>query len=310
MDVDRRGAPGRRDADRRRTREAVEALRASAGWQEWLRLRHHFHQYSLSNQLLIAIAMPEATMVAGFKAWLKLGYAVRRGERAVIRIWTPIPPSKAQIAAWQAAGAKPEDRPRVRFRLGPVWDRSQVEPLPAPAEPVPLDPPITEPDGDSLAWAFPRLVALAGELGCSVVIERHPDGRGGCFMPELQLISLNEASSVNHQVKTFAHELSHALLRQSVELDEIALTYPQEELVVESVAFTVCGGLGLDTSGSSIPYIASWRGREALPRYRGIAGKLRQRPICARQLPMKPSCASSCAHRSTLGQHEERTADA
>jgi len=38
---------GRREADRRRTREAVEALRASEGWQRWLRLRHHFHTYSL-----------------------------------------------------------------------------------------------------------------------------------------------------------------------------------------------------------------------------------------------------------------------
>ncbi len=32
----------RREEDRRRTREAVEALRASEGWQQWLRLRHHF----------------------------------------------------------------------------------------------------------------------------------------------------------------------------------------------------------------------------------------------------------------------------
>jgi antirestriction protein ArdC len=271
----------RREADRRRTREAVEALRASEGWQTWLRLRHHFHEYSLSNQLLIAIAMPEATRVAGFKAWLKLGYAVRRGEHAVIRIWMPVPPSKAQVTAWEAAGAKPEDRPRVRFRLGPVWDRSQVEPLPAPAEPVALDPPITEPEGDSLAWAFPALVALAGELDCAVVVERHPDGRGGCFMPELRIISLNEANSVNHQVKTFAHELSHALLRQTAERDEITLTYSQEELVVESVALTVCGGLGLDTSGYSIPYIASWSENEAsleiVERCAGLIDRLAKR---------------------------------
>jgi hypothetical protein len=32
----------RREADRQRTREAVEALRASDGWQKWLRLRRHF----------------------------------------------------------------------------------------------------------------------------------------------------------------------------------------------------------------------------------------------------------------------------
>lgn len=251
----------RREADRRRTREAVEALRASDGWQQWLRLRHHFHTYSLTNQLLIALAMPHATRVAGFKAWIKLGYCVRRGEHAVIRIWMPIPPTKKQLAAWQDAGGDPDDKPRTRYRLGPVWDRSQVDPLPPPAQPIPLDPPITEPDGDSLAWTLPMLTALTEDLGCSLVIEPHPGGRGGCFIPDLNVISLNEANSTNNQVKTLVHELSHALLRHA-DLEDVALTYPQEELIVESVALTVVGGVGLDTSGYSIPYITSWSQNE------------------------------------------------
>ena len=247
----------RREADRKRTREAVEALRASDGWQKWLSLRRHFRTYSLTNQLLIALAMPEATRVAGFKAWIKLGYCVRRGEQAVIRIWMPIPPRRKQLAAWEAAGGDPADKPRTRYRLGPVWDRSQVEPLPPPAKPVPLDPPIAKPEGDSLAWAFPRLQVLAGDLGCSLVSERHPDGSGGCFIPDLNRISLNEANSTNHQIKTLIHELSHALLRHT-DLGDIALSYSQEELVVESIALTVVGGLGLDATGYSIPYLASW----------------------------------------------------
>jgi hypothetical protein len=32
----------RREADRQRTREAVEALRATHGWQQWLSLRRYF----------------------------------------------------------------------------------------------------------------------------------------------------------------------------------------------------------------------------------------------------------------------------
>jgi len=158
----------------------------------------------------------------------------------------------------EGAGAGAADKPRMRFRLGPVWDRSQVEALPPPAEPVALDAPIAAPEGDSLAWAFPRLAALAGELRCSLVIERLPDGQGGYFAADSRIIALNEKSSVNHQVKTLVHELSHALLRQTTELDQIALTYSQEELVVESVAFSVVGGLGVDTTSYSIPYITSW----------------------------------------------------
>ena len=112
----------RRAADREFVQQAVEQLRSSEGWQRWLTTRRHFHVYSLTNQLLIAAAMPHATRVAGFKAWLKLGYCVRRGERAVIRIWIPIPPSKAKLEAWRAAGADPAEKPRTFFRLGPVWD--------------------------------------------------------------------------------------------------------------------------------------------------------------------------------------------
>jgi len=251
----------RREADRQRTREAVEALRASDGWQQWLRLRHHFHSYSLTNQLLIALAMPHATRVAGFRAWLKLGYCVRRGEHAVIRIWMPIPPSKKQLAAWEVAGDDPNNQPRVRYKLGPVWDRSQIEPLPPPAKPIPLDPPISEPEGDSLAWTVPHLTALTEDLGCSLVIERHPDGRGGCFIPDRRIISLNETNSINHQVKTFVHELAHALTHLT-DPERPALTYAQEELVVESIALTVVGGLGLNTSGYSIPYLTSWSNEE------------------------------------------------
>jgi antirestriction protein ArdC len=206
---------------------------------------------------LIAVAMPEATRVAGFKAWLRLGYCVRRGETAVIRIWMPIPPSAKQLERWRAAGGEAADRPRTLYKLGPVWDRSQVEALPPPAEPAPLDPPITEPEGDTLAWTLPHLTALVSELGCTLTYEEHPAGRGGSFTPSTKEISLNRANSVNHQVKTLIHELGHALVHLT-DRDDPALSYAQEELVVESIAFSVVGGLGIDTTGYSIPYLASW----------------------------------------------------
>jgi hypothetical protein len=40
--------------------------------------------------------------------------------------------------------------------------------------------------------------------------------------------------------------------------------YAEEEMVVESVAFTVTASLGLDTSSYSIPYLASWSERAPL----------------------------------------------
>jgi antirestriction protein ArdC len=253
----------KRSAELEHAREAVEALKTTEGWKRWLGLRRHFHGYSFANQLLIALQKPDATRVAGFRAWLRLGYCVRRGEEA-LRVWVPIPPSKSAIEEWECNGAIADERPRTRFKLGAVFDRAQVAPLPPPADPVPLDPPLRTVEGDDLAWVFPRLVELAGELNSGVVIERMPDGRGGYFEPATRRIALNKANPVNHQVKTLVHELSHALLRWDLELTDLELSYSEEELVVESIAYTVCGSFGLDTAGYSIPYLASWSERAGL----------------------------------------------
>lgn len=247
----------RREADRHKAREAVEALKTSDGWQRWLSLRRHFHRYSLANQLLIALQKPDATRVAGFRAWLKLGYAVRRGERA-IKIWVPIPPSKHKLDEWRASGADPANRPRTFFKLGPVFDRSQVDPLPPPADPVSLEPPIVALEGDDLACAWPKLVTLASNLGSTVTVKTLPPGCGGSYDPTTLAIEINQSASVNQRVKTLVHELGHRLVRAEAHDDEAPMSYDEEELVVESVAFTVCGSLGFDTSGYSIPYLASW----------------------------------------------------
>jgi hypothetical protein len=45
----------RREADRQKAAEAVEALTTSEGWQAWLRLRRHVRRYSDNNQFLIAL---------------------------------------------------------------------------------------------------------------------------------------------------------------------------------------------------------------------------------------------------------------
>jgi hypothetical protein len=81
---------------------------------------------------------------------------------------------------------------------------------------------------------------------------------------ETKVIALNERRSVNHRVKTFVHELGHALWRLERDPDDLPLTCEEEELVVESIAYTVCGSLGLDTSRFSIPYLASWSALETI----------------------------------------------
>jgi antirestriction protein ArdC len=236
-------------------------LRSSEGWQRWLKVRRHFHTYSFHNQLLIALQRPQATRVGGFRKWLELGYVVRKGEKG-IRIWAPCPPSKKQLQQWQAAGANPDDRPRTHFRLVAIFDRSQVDPLPAfPGGALELEPPHQPTSGDGLAHLFDPLAEFGRGLGLTIDVEPVPGAAEGFHEPKSGRIVIDLTGpgfSANAQLSTLIHELAHALVRLEHQQDDPRLSYAEEEVVVESVAYSVCASVGLDTAGAAVPYIAGW----------------------------------------------------
>ena len=251
----------RRAAEREQMREAVEAPRTSEGWQRWLKVRRHFHTYSFHNQLMIAMQCPEATRVAGFRKWLEIGYAVRKGEKA-IRIWAPCPPSKRQTERWRKEGSKPDEKPRTWFRLVPVFDASQIAVSPGfPGDPLPLEPPHEPLAGDGLADCLPALVEFADSLELEVSVEPIPGAAAGYHEPatgRIVIEGVGEGFSANAQVSVLVHELAHALVRIDRRDEDPKLDYASEEVVVESVAYSVCASLGLDSSGSAVPYVAGW----------------------------------------------------
>jgi antirestriction protein ArdC len=251
----------RRAAEREQMQKAVEALRTSEGWQRWLKVRRHFHAYSFHNQLMIAMQCPQATRVAGFRKWLELGYCVRKGEKA-IRIWAPCPPSRKALERWRAEGSVPDKEPRTYFRLVPVFDASQIAPLPEfPGEPAPLESPHEPIAGDGLADRRPPLIEFADSFELEVSVEQIPGAASGHHEPATGRIvveDVGERFSPNAQVSVLVHELAHALVRIDRREDDPKLDYAAEEVVVESVAYSVCASLGLDSSGSSVPYVAGW----------------------------------------------------
>lgn len=260
--------------------KAIEELRLSEGWQRWLRVRRHFHSYSFHNQLLIAYQRPGATRVAGFRRWLSLGYAVRKGERG-LSIWAPCPPSKKKLGEWRQGGADPEQRPRTYFRLVKVFDRSQVNPLPEfPGGPVELEPPIEPVEGDGLAHLFEPLADFGRTVGYAVGVEKVAGSALGYCSPTRRRIGvepISERFPANAQVGVEIHELAHALVRCDRREEDPQLTYGEEEVVVECVAHTVCSTVGLDTSGWSVPYMASWGDGEEIARYAELIDRLATR---------------------------------
>lgn len=243
----------RRACERERMQQAIEELRSSEGWQAWLKTRSRFHRYSLGNQLLIALQRPTAVRVAGFRKWLELGYAVRKGEHA-LHVYAPCPPSKKEIEEARERGEEPR---RTYFKTTPVFADDQVDPLPPPSEPQPIRPSVREVQGSDLEWAWQPLVEMAATIGSRVEVGWTEPARG-YYDPVTKRIVISEAISVNARVKTVVHEIAHALVRADHRPDDPTLSYAQEELVVESIAFSVTGTLGLDTAGDSIPYLTSW----------------------------------------------------
>jgi hypothetical protein len=215
----------------------------------------------------IAFQRSSVTRVAGFRRWLDLGYAVRKGEHG-IRIWAPGPPSKRSLCEWKEGRADPEEKPRTFFRLVSVFDRSQVEPLPNfPGGPVELDPPLIPITGNDLAHLQEPLIELAASLGVTVSFEPIPGPASGLYAHERNRIVIDADAEVsaNSELKTLVHELSHALVRRERREEDPTLTYPEEE--VEYVAYTVCSSLGLDAAGYSVPCMTSWSKGGEIERY-------------------------------------------
>ena len=65
---------------RERLAAAVEEMAHSETFAAWLRARGAFHDYSFNNVCLIVSQRPDATQVAGYRTWQKLGRQVRKGE--------------------------------------------------------------------------------------------------------------------------------------------------------------------------------------------------------------------------------------
>ena len=244
----------RRSADRERLEQAARALLSSDGWQRWVRVRstNGLSRYSFGNQLLIAMQRPDASYVAGFRAFLQLDRCVRKGERS-IRIMAPVPPRKQKDDEAKEPEAGEETHRRgMRFRAVSVFDVSQTDPLPG-TDPVPLDPPSHPIEGDSHVHLLAPLRTLAGELGYSVDV-RHLDGSAGgwCDAKE-RLIVVNECLAPNAQVRVLVHEIAHAL---GVGYEDYGRR--RAEVLVDTVTFIVCGSVGLDVSASSVPYVTGW----------------------------------------------------
>jgi hypothetical protein len=180
-----------------------------------------FHQYSPSNIWLILLAKPDASYVAGFNAWKKMGRYVKRGEKG-IKILAP--------HFWKTEDEEGNEIERIGFHVAHVFDVSQTD-----GEPLPEQPNWKSPE-KNLALQK-KLMEFAESNGINVTTEPLCGQTQGVSMGGRIVLS-PEAGT-----KTLIHELAHELLHQ-VENDQLSRKI--KELEAESVAFVVCKHFGLD----------------------------------------------------------------
>jgi len=85
------------------------------------------HALSLTNTMLVITQNPVASMVGGFRQWLKAGRCVRKGEHGQM-IWVPCGSNGTNSADPEISPVNEHDE--VHFIIGTVFDVSQTESIP------------------------------------------------------------------------------------------------------------------------------------------------------------------------------------
>lgn len=226
-------------------------------FRRYLQTAARFHHYSANNCLLILMQYPEASRVAGYRAWQSMGRQVRKGEKG-IRILAPI----ARKIEDEKTGE--EVRALCGFKTSTVFDISQTdgEELPeAPPASLPedLDP---EEGAEVAGLIYEGLRGFCEAKGVAVEEEQRRSGDYGTYYRKERRIALNDSLPTVEKATTLAHELAHHLLHGQ-ETDRG--TKAAKEIEAEGVAFVTCAAFGLDTSRFTFAYVANYAGEpEAL----------------------------------------------
>jgi antirestriction protein ArdC len=236
--------PSKTDELLRRLTEGVEQMTTSADWLRYLDVQRRFYHYSFGNCLLIALQRPDASRVAGFHRWLELGRHVRKGEKGIAILAPIVRRSKVED---EATG---EERtvlsaPRA-FRVVHVFDLAQTDGDDLPQVPC------HRLSGEGAA--VPELHAYANSLGFSVTVGELPGETNGLCTYSTRTITIRQGLEPAQQTKTLIHEIAHASLHGPA----FEGSRNHAELEAESIAYIVCGALGIDSGQYSWGYLASW----------------------------------------------------
>jgi antirestriction protein ArdC len=226
--------------------ELSHALEAghSEKLREYLGAMARFHRYSWHNIMLIASQRPDATHVAGFNTWKRLGRFVKKGAKGIM-ILAPV---LVKREAEQKQQAEDQEKETIRFRAVYVFEMTDTDGKPLPQFGQ------TEGEPSEYTNRIKEFVTARGiQLEYSDSI--YP-AQGLCSPGKIVILPGQGAAE---EFATLAHEIAHSLLHQSEQRAETSKRVRETE--AEAVAFVICEGIGL-SARSSVDYIHLYDGNK------------------------------------------------
>src|SRR5260370_26915312 len=201
-----------------------------------------FHNDSFGNQMLIAMQRPEATHVAGFRAWTRFNRYVKKGEHGIM-ILAPL--------VGRRRGGEIEETEASRvfgFKAAYVFDISQTD-----GEPLPE---FAKVKGDPEEY-LDRLKTLVAREGITLLYD--DSIRPALGVSQGGTIRIAEGLEPAEEFSTLAHELAHEKLHRSPERRNTT-NRTIRETEAEATAFVVCQAIGLETGTAALDYIKLYNG--------------------------------------------------
>lgn len=252
----------------------------SEKYKNYLTTFSKFTKYSINNTILIYLQNPDATLVAGYKAWeTKFKRHVKQGEQGI----TILAPMK-----YKKDPDDDESESFIIYRPVTVFDISQTEGEELPS----LSPELLTQSVDGYEKF---MLALAKTTDYKIVFkDLAQEINGKCSHLE-KTIYIRKGMGESQNIKTFLHEIAHSKLHKVSEAHQngddtsngssasqdgndiskagndtskplpngkdisiATLSRNEKEVEAESVAFVVSTYFGIDTSSYSFTYIVGW----------------------------------------------------
>lgn len=247
--------------------QGVKDVYSSESFKQYLSCLSKFHSYSLNNTLLILSQKPEASLVAGYRAWqTNFNRHVNKGEKGLM-ILAPVTTKEDRLMNKHDENGNvildesgnPIQEMRVvnltHFKTTTVFDISQTsgDPLPSLVH--------------DLTGSSNEVKAIIQTIQsvCTIPIEFKTEtedlsfmtGAKGYYSPRKDKIVINKDLEDLQTAKTLIHEYAHSILHKETDKNQ-----SQREIEAESLAFVICDHFGIDTSEYSFGYIASYANKD------------------------------------------------